>query len=76
MVVTPPLAPPKGGSIDYYGIGRQKGEIKRARDESYCVSFDRCSEGGCDVDGGEDGDEGAMASDASRNSSRYHYGRW
>ena len=71
-MVTPPWAPPKGGWIDCYSIGNGKGEIKRARDEPYCAFFDRCSEDGCS----EDGDAEAMAGDACRNSSRYHYGRW
>ena len=79
-MVTPPCASPKGGSIDYYGIGNGKGEIRRARDEPYCAFFNRCFEGGCYEDGGEDGSEGrdaeAMASDACRNSSRYHHERW
>ena len=80
MVVTPPWTPPKGGSIDYHSIGKGKGEIKRARNEPYCAFFDRRPEGGCDEDGDEDGSEGwnaeAMASDACRNSSRYHHRRW
>jgi len=80
MVVTPPLASPKGGWIDCYGIANGKGEIRRARDEPYRAFFDWCSEGGCDEDGDEDGSKGryaeAMASDACRNSSRYYPERW
>ena len=82
MAVTPPWASIKGGSIDCYkhGIGNGKGEIKRAQNEPYCAFYDRCSESGCDEDGDEDESEGrdaeAMASDACRNSSHYHHGRW
>lgn len=75
-MVTPPWEPPKGFGLTATVSETEKGEIKRAQYEPYCEFFDRCSEGGCDEDGDEDRDSEAMASDAYRNSSRYHYERW